>query len=257
MERPFHYRGDLAQTSLAEILAIIQRTRVAGIVEAIRGDFKKRVWIDNGYVIHASSSDLVDSLGGFLRRSGRLNEEQFQRAMDRRAQTANRRLGELLIEMGFLSPSEIYRAIREHAEGIVWSLFSWESGTVTFRMGVPELVDIVRIQIPLRQVILQGIKRVGNAKALVAKLGGRDAVYEPCFRYEDLIEVALDVQEYGLLATVDGRRPLIELCSEGPLPPADAARLLYAYQVLGLIRRNAGTVGQSAAGIRIKLKTDA
>lgn len=256
MERPFHYRGDLAHTSLAEMLAIIHRTRVAGIVEATRNEFTKRVWIDNGYVVHASSSDLVDSLGGFLRRSGRLSEEQFQRAMDRRSGTTDRRLGELLIELGFLPPSEIYRAIREHAEGIVWSLFSWESGTVTFRMGVADLVETVRIQIPLRQVILQGVKRVGNAKALVTKLGGRDAVYEPCFRFEDLIEVALDGQEYSLLSTVDGRRTLLELCSEGPLPPADAARLLYAYQVLGLIRRNQDNEPQPAAGIKIKLKTD-
>jgi hypothetical protein len=239
------------------MLAIIHRTRVAGILEATRGEFTKRVWIENGYVVHASSSDLVDSLGGFLRRSGRLTEEQLEQAMQRRAETVNRRLGELLIELGFLSPAEIYRAIREHAEGIVWSLFSWESGSVTFRIGIPELVEIVRIQIPLRQVILQGVKRVGNAKALVAKLGGRDAVYEPCFRFEDLIEVALDGQEYGLLATVDGRRTLLELCSEGPLPPADAARLLYAYHVLGLIRKSAQTAGQGGGGIKkIKLRSD-
>ena len=67
-ERPPHYRGDLRQTALPEMLAIIHRTRVAGVIEASVGDFSKRVWLEGGYVVHASSSDLADSLGGFLRR---------------------------------------------------------------------------------------------------------------------------------------------------------------------------------------------
>lgn len=259
MERPYHYRGDLRQTALPEMLTLIQRTRVAGVIEARMGEFTKKVWLENGYVVHAASSDLADSLGGFLRQSGRLSDGQFQAAMERRGQDSSRRLGEILIEMGALSPAQIYQAIREHAEGIVWSLFSWEAGTVTFRMGDLELADTVRIQIPLRQVIVQGVKRAANAKSLVAKLGGREVVFEAAYRFEDLIEVALDAEEYSLLAQVDGKRTLYELCTTGPMSAADNARLLYAYSVLGLIRKSAtseSAAAPSSSGIKIKLKTD-
>ena len=256
-ERPPHYRGDLRQTALPEMLAIIHRTRVAGVIEASFGEFSKRVWLEGGYVVHASSSDLADSLGGFLRRIGRLSDGQFQAAMQRRAQDSGRRLGEILIEQGALSPAQVFQAIREHAEGIVWSLFSWEEGTVTFRMGDLELADAVRIQIPLRQVIVQGVRRGANAKSLVARMGGRDSLFEAAYRYEDLIEVALDEEEYGLLAQVDGARTLYDLCMQGPLSAADNARLLYAYSVLGLIRRTgAAEAAPPSGGIKIKLKSD-
>ena len=256
-ERPPHYRGDLRQTALPEMLAIIHRTRVAGLIEATAGEFSKRVWLENGYVVHASSSDLADSLGGFLRRIGRLTDGQFQVAMQRRSRESGRRLGEILIEQGALSPAQIYQAIREHAESIVWSLFSWEEGVVTFRMGDLDLADTVRIQIPLRQVIVQGVRRGSNAKSLVGRMGGRDALFEAAYRFEDLIEVALDEEEYGLLAQVDGARTLYDLCMQGPLAAADNARLLYAFSVLGLIRRTG--VAESApasGGIKIKLKND-
>ena len=254
-ERSHHYRDDLRHTALPEMLAVIHQIRVSGVVEAVRGEFAKRIFLEGGYVVHASSNDRADSLGGYLRRSGGLTDGQFQAAMARREE-GKRRLGEVLIEQGVLSPAQVYEAIRQHIESIVWSLFSWEEGEVTFELGEPDLTDVVRIQIPLRQVLLQGVKRASNAKSLVQRMGGRDAVYEPHYRYEDLIEIALDEMEFGLLSQVDAHRSLYDLCTQGPLTASESARLLYAFSVLGLIRKTSGGEGSSSGGIRIRLRSD-
>lgn len=253
-DRARQYRGDLKQTALPEMLAVIHQMRVSGVVEAVCGEFSKKIFLENGYVVHASSSDLADSLGGFLRRTGRLSDGQFQTAMNKR--DGKRRLGELLIEQGVLSPALVFDAIREHVENIIWSLFSWEEGDVTFRLGEPDLTGAVRIQIPVRQVILQGIKRAANAKSLVQRMGGRESLFEPHFRFEDLIEVALSDEEYALLALVDGQKSLYDLCTKGPLAAADNARLLYAFSVLGLIRRGAEAERHPTGGIRIRLRSE-
>ena len=84
-ERVPQYRGDLRVTTLPEMLSIIDRTRVAGVIEAVRGETRKSVYLDNGYVVHAASTDLADSLGAFLRRTGRLSDGQFRAAMERRS----------------------------------------------------------------------------------------------------------------------------------------------------------------------------
>jgi len=253
-ETAAQYRGDLRQTALPEMLAVVHQMRVSGVVEAVWGEFSKKIFLESGYVVHASSSDLADSLGGFLRRTGRLSDGQFQAAMAKRDGT--RRLGEILIEQGVLSPAQVYEAIREHVENIIWSLFSWEEGSVTFQLGEPDLTGAVRIQIPVRQVILQGIKRAANAKSLVQRMGGRDSVFEPHFRFEDLIEVALADEEYALLALVDGQKSLYDLCTKGPLAAADNARLLYAFSVLGLIRRGAEAERHPTGGIKIRLRSE-
>lgn len=255
-ERAHHYRGDLRTTALPEMLAVIHQIRVSGVVEAVCGDFSKKVFLEGGYVVHASSSDLADSLGSFLRRSGRLSDGQFQAAMQKRTEV-KRRLGEVLVEQGVLSPAQVYEAIREHVENIVWSLFSWEEGEVTFQLGEPDLTGVVRIQIPLRQVILQGVKRAANAKSLVQRMGGRDTLFEPHYRFEDLIELALEDQEYAILSRVDGKRSLYELCTEGPHAAADNARLLYAFSVLGLLRRAGnGAERTPPGGIKIRLRSE-
>ena len=202
-----------------------------GVIEASRDGVVKTVHIREGNVVHATSNDRDDSLGNFLLRSGRIAARDFLDTMRQREQL-KRRHGELLVEGGMLSPSEVYQAIRKQVEAIVWSLFDWTEGRVTFTIGEFEPEHQVRILLPMRQVIMQGIKGAPDAKALVARLGRRDTVFEPSWRTEDLIEAALEREEVDLLSLVDGRRTLYEVCSEGPYSAADNGKLLYAFLVL-------------------------
>ena len=205
------------------------------MIEAERDGVVKSVHIKEGRVVHAASSDLNDSLGTFLRRSGKLSADAYAETM-RLRKDSDRRYGELLVEQEILSPDEVYRAIRQHVEAIVWSLFYWEEGAVIFKIGdFAPPNNRVRIELPMRQVILQGIKRAPNAKALVSRLGTKRTVFAPRWENETLIEAGLDAREYGLLKLVDGERTLYDICTEGPFSAAENAKLVYAFHVLGLI----------------------
>jgi hypothetical protein len=211
-------------------------------------------------VVHATSSDREDSLGNYLQRSGVLSPEIFAETMTERERT-KKRYGVLLIEKGVLSPGEIYRAIRKQIEAIVWSLFYWQDGSVIYSIGEFREPDAVRIQLPMRQVILQGIKRAPDAKTLVARLGRKETVLEPCYKTEQLIELALDGDEYKLLSLVDGRRTLFDICTQGPHSAAENAKVLYAFQILQLIRIPGVTPPppeprrEETGAIKIRLKT--
>ncbi len=261
-ETSFQYRGSLSEVALPEILYTIDRFGVPGLMEASRLGSIKKIFLREGNVVSASSSDLADSLGHHLERSGLLTPQVVAEAMDARRQT-NQRLGVLLIERGLLTPAQVYQAIRQQVEGIVWSLFDWPDGEIRFKIGGFRTPDAIRIQLPMRQVILRGIERSQNAKALVARLGRKETVFEACFRTEDLIETALDTDEMRLLELVDGRRTLFEICTQGPRGVAENGKLLYAFHALQLIRRcevPAAPVAESplddsTGAIRIRFKT--
>jgi hypothetical protein len=234
-EKSFEYRGDLSERTLPEMLFAIDRFQVAGVIEASRNGVVKRIFVQGGNVIHASSTDLRDSLGCHLERTGRLDREQSTRMMQMR-RNSPQRLGVLLIETGLLSPGDVYGAIREQVEEIVWSLFAWQEGQVTFKIGDYRDSGMVRIQLPMRQVILEGIKRATDAKPLVARLGDRETVFEADYRTESLIEIALTEKDLELLDLADGRRTLYEISTEGPYSLRDNAKLMYAFHVMQLIR---------------------
>lgn len=249
----FQYRGDLRQTALPEMLFTIYLHRVPGVIECHRGDVVKKVVLRDGAVVHAASSDRDDSLGYYLRRTGKISAEQFTLTDTIRSNSSDKRHGELLIENGILSPAQLYEAIQEQIRSIVWSLFSWEEGEVTFSIGEFEDPGMIRIHLPMRQVILQGVKRAPDARALVARLGRKETVFEPTWAAEDLIEVALDEVELKLLRLVDGRRTLYDVCTSGPYSPAENARLVYALHVLRLIRRREA---ERPAVVKIRFRSD-
>ena len=256
MDRSFQYRGDLAKTALPEVLFTIDRFQVPGVIEARQGEILKRVFIKEGSVIHATSNDLEDSLGTFLFREGSLSEEVYRAIMrDRRKQ--NKRLGETLVERNILTPSQVYEGIRSQLEGVVWSLFYWTEGQVSFSIGEFKDPDMLRIQLPMRQVILNGIKQAPNAKALVGRLGHKETVFTPSYTLEDIIELALDENDYTLLQLVDSKRSLYQICSEGPLHAAENAKVMYAFRVLQLVREKADVPESSKRDTPIKVKMKA
>lgn len=237
MDTQHVFRGDLANTPVPEILTSLLRHGIAGVLEATQGEVVKRVYVQHGAVVHATSNDRQDSLGYYLLENGRIDEEQFRVTMEARAVSSTARYGSVLVELRVLSPIEVQNAIREQIEAVLFGLFAWEEGTVTFQVAEVRVEDAVRIALPLRHVIFEGIKRTPNAKGLVARLGKKHTVFAPSYQVDELIEVGLDADEYGLLAMVDGRRSFLDLCQDGPLAPADNARLIYAFSVMQFIAR--------------------
>ena len=235
MSKNFHFQGSLEDTYLADMMWSIYRYKVPGVLEVSDNlGVVKKVYIDDGNLIHASSTDPQDRLGPFLRRANKLTEEQLQETQ-RIVDSSGKRHGQVLIEEEMMSPGELYRAIRAQVEAIVWGLFSWTEGRVTFRIGHQDDPFMIKIHLPVRQVIVRGIKKVKRTRGLVARIGTKDTVFRPSYEAEDLIEIALGKDEYKLLSMVDGTRSFYEVCSAGSFGMSENARLLYAFRVLQLI----------------------
>lgn len=245
MGGPFQYHVALEETSIAEVFWTIYRHKVPGLIELSREGIEKRIYINDGNVIHASSTDRTDRLGAFLYRIGTLTRNDLVETMRERELTGKRH-GQLLIEKGMLSPAELYDAIKTQMETIVWSVFSWQSGDLTFKIGEFNDPMMVKILLPMRQMIIRGIKKVQDTKGLVTRLGKKTSIFRPIYSTEDLIEIALGKEEYQLLCLVDGKRSLYDICTAGPFGVSENARMLYAFRVLQLIDKVGGEDSSSA-----------
>ncbi|MEM6792531.1 MAG: DUF4388 domain-containing protein [Acidobacteriota bacterium] len=250
MPHPFQYQGTLAETSLAEMLWTIYRHKVPGLVEITNGEITKRIHVVDGNVVHASSTDRSDRLGAFLYRTGKLSRQDLTETMSLQ-EDSGKRHGQLLIEQNLMTPGDLYESIKGQMESILWSLFSWQTGELTFSIGEHEEPLMIKIHLPMRQVIVRGTQKIADPKPLVAKLGRKSTVFEPAYEAEDLIEIALGAEEYALLRLIDGRRSFYEVCTEGPYGVSENARLLYAFRVLQLIRPLAAPTTKS--GIKLRM----
>jgi hypothetical protein len=248
-EKRHIFVGELRDTPLPEMLATIHRHRVPGVLEAELSDCTKRLFIREGDVTFASSTNRGDSLGQALLASGRLTHEQFRASIMRLLENPRKRHGQILVEMGLLSEAEMREAVLDQVQRIMWSLFVVEDGHVTFVLGDERADEVYQLRIPTPRAVMYGCATVGDARKFVARLGSRTTILARQPTPEHLRDFTLQSGEEELLALADGRRTLFELCENGPYSPGLNARILYACQCLGLVQRT----GEAPAPVRVQV----
>jgi hypothetical protein len=246
----FVYRGNLAETPLPEMLATIHRYGVPGEMEFTSSGQTKRIFFLEGDVIFATSSDRKESLGDFLLQQGKITKGQYNVSVAMLKRSQGKRHGTILVEMGFLTDEGLGVAVREQVMMILWRLFNLDESVVTFKVGKFRSDENIQIKIPTPRVILSGCKRITDAKALIALLGGKNTVFHKLEVPKHLLTLPLKDSEQQLIELVNGKRTLLELCEAGPHSPGLNARALYAFMVLGMIQRS------EVGGIRIQVQAN-
>jgi Domain of unknown function (DUF4388) len=249
MEKKFEYRGDLGVTPLPEILATIERYRVPGALSVTRGDAHRRIYLDRGLVVFATSDEREVRLGNFLIRHGTLPEDAVANAEARLAGDGIR-LGQILVRLELLDQATLDAAVAEQVREILWGAFDWDSGEVVFEVGARRSDEAIRIDLPIAEVIVEGVRRAENVRRFVDRLGSGHGVLEQA--EAPLAPGLFTPDEIALRGMVDGRLPVQMLCQKGPGSVAENARLLYAFFCLDLVR-----VKESSTGVKkVQWKTE-
>ena len=243
-ESPFQYTGDLGEVPLPEILRTIHHYRVPGVVTATSGDVVKKIYLMGGNVIFATSSDLRDSLGAYLKQSALISSAELRLSIDRIDAAHGKRHGELLVEMGVLTPEVLRQIVTEQVKAILYSVFSWEKGSVTFEVGDFRKDELIQLDVPTPQAIADGIRLLPDPRRVVLRLGPSWTVFDRGEVAADSCGVSWNAAELKLLSLVDGRRTLRDLITAGPGDVSTNAKLVYAFWVLHLVtRRDVNTSG--------------
>src|SRR5262249_12030024 len=145
MDKRFEYRGDLAVTPLAEILATIHRYRVPGVLRVSRDGRERRIYLDRGLVVFAATNEREVSLGAYLLRRRILSPEAGREAARRVREGV--RLGQILLEMGVLDEEGLREAVSGQIREILWGAFDWDSGDVVFDVGERRSEETIRIDL--------------------------------------------------------------------------------------------------------------
>jgi hypothetical protein len=241
------FRSDLAQTPLPEVLVTIYRYKVPGIIECTREGEEKKIFIDEGNIIFATSNLISDSLGDRLLNEGKISIEQYRESVRRLNKESGKRQGSILVEMRALEPKDLFIAVREQVESIVWSIFDWENGSVVFTPGRDKQTEFIKLTLPIPAAIFEGVQRLKEAKRLIARIGNKTTVLE---RTEtaatDLTPGPTHTQ---ILDSVDGKKTLYELISLPYGSPSEIAKTLYSLFAFKLI------AVKPQKQIKIQLKT--
>jgi len=224
--------------SLAELLIELKGRRETGVIEVRGRGLRTDIHLHAGDPVLAEGGTIRETLGRLLLRHGTLRDEDYVRVIQRMTESLVEleplRMGEALVELGLLTPVEVYEALVAQVHEKVVACFDFEGVDLAFRPSapLPEHVRAFRCA-PAEVLVLRGVKAHFDAQRVELLLAPHATRY-PALR-EEIATLAerfqLDPAEQRLLRGVAGERTLAALRRDGPLDALHAGQLLAALMI--------------------------
>ncbi|HEU4733679.1 MAG TPA: DUF4388 domain-containing protein, partial [Kofleriaceae bacterium] len=220
----------------AMLLAKMFAQGATGRIAFRRDDVETIVFFDHGRPVFASSNEPRDRMGELLVREGKITASQYERCQSVVAESG-RRMGEILVDFGYLKRRELLPAVRRHVEDIVYSLFGWERGGYTILHDAQPSAERIRLSRHPAALIIEGIRRKFDRTGLERLVGAPSTVIEVRDR-ERLGGIVhqgdLAMEERAALAALDGQADLAQVARTAGVDLADVLPLAWGLCVLGL-----------------------
>jgi curved DNA-binding protein CbpA/DNA-binding response OmpR family regulator len=219
-------RGSLGTQPFAHVLQRIYAGRLTGALLLTGEKWKKVVYFENGYPIAVRSNDPDECLGQVLLSQRMISAEILAESL-RQMKSSKKRQGELLVEMGALSPYNLSRALILQMEAKLLEVFSWREGRFAFKRGQPGRDQPVRLERTTAALILEGIRRSYDAERMHQVLipyAGQYLMPSPD-RRQRLQDITSDPNEQRFIDSLDGS-VRFEAALATTMIPTDRARLL-------------------------------
>ena len=253
-------RGTLKRTPFARLLQRLFAGRKSGSLLLMREQMKKIVSFTDGYPVSVRSNALGECLGQILLQQRLISNEALQESL-RRMKAEKRHQGEILVEMGVLSPYNLSRALMEQVEAKLFEIFAWPDGQYMFKEGEAPSGEPVRFDRSPAAMILEGIRRHYDPARQQAVLDAYAGKYvtlspDPVLRLQ---EVTADPTEQEFIREIDGRTRLETVIGSARIPRDKARLLLVALSQAGMIEpaeapvRRAGTPTPTTTDVDLTL----
>src|SRR5207245_3673865 len=127
--------GPLRELGIHDVFQLLDMSRKTG---ALRDTSELRhnagtVSFEGGTIIFAEIRSNPHPLGALLLRTGKITDADLERARDmQERQGDKRRLGEILVSLGAITPREPGRRVRCQIGEVVFEMTSWRGGDVCF-----------------------------------------------------------------------------------------------------------------------------
>jgi len=172
-------KGTLKDFGIAEILQLIGQQAKSGVLHLEGRDEEIHIAMADGNVVRAEhvGRKTRERLGTRLVRAEIITKEKLEYALDLQKRSL-RRLGDILVEVGFVSKANLKEMTALQTTETVYRLFHWKSGTYEFVPGDVEW-DAESVT-PLRaeSVLMEGFRQVDEWPMVRRKIGSTAMTFE-------------------------------------------------------------------------------
>ena len=248
--------GPLKELGLHDVFQLLDLGRKTGVLRITSHlrDNEGTVFFSSGAIVFAQIRSNPHRIGDRLVGGGRITVEELShaRAVQQR-EGGRRRLGQILVEMGALTPRELEHEVGRHIEEAVFELLSWREGSFSFAEGGLEGAPAdALVSLPTEKVLMEGARRIDEWSRIESRVPHLGVVPALATLESGGPAAQLDLHpsEWEVLAEVDGERDLRQVAAALSVSEFDVARTVFGLVTTGVVElRDPVAVRQSRTSI--------
>ena len=227
--------GNITNTAVSDLIANLFFTRRSGVLRFTQDEVKKNIYFIDGGIVFAHSNLRAERLGEILLRLGKITEEEFRAVTEETEQ--GKRIGQALLEKGYISPSEINSGVAYQVQQILYSVLNWDWGEYEFQEKENPVFDDIKVEVSTSILLIDGIRNISNEAVLDRVIGDHDSALVQQTSGEDkLMRLNMDFAEETILSCLDERATVERLRSITHLSRVEFNRALYSLILSGIVR---------------------
>ena len=227
--------GNIPDISLPTILIHLNRSRKSGTLVINTPVFTKKVFLVKGDAVFASSTFEDDRLGEMLLKAGKITMEQYDKSVELLKKTGKRQ-GAILVELGYISPKDLFWGVKYQVKEIIYTLFLIEKAQYQFVEGEIPSQEVITLKMSMGNLVYEGVKRVDNWTRIRNEMPATDTVLklssDPATIYQD---VELSQQDRKMLSLIDGNMNIKGLIDNAWIGSFEAMKTLYVLWSIGVL----------------------
>ncbi len=244
--------GNLKDFSLADMFRLLASGSKTGTLHVVGTEGEGIVCFRDGQVFHASSKGAGEAAGKRVVRAGIISDKQLRQAQGlmkiQKKDKATRKLGQILVDEGYVEASVLEEFIREQISGALFDLMRWEEGNLRFDSDENRTEVDMGLAVTIEAVLEDSNRRLEMWNKIKDKIPSMDTRFAMSGNPgQKAAEIHLKPREWMLLCFLHGSRSVRELVDLTGYNDFETAKVLYGMYAGGLIEK-VGSAGEPLAG---------
>lgn len=195
--------------SLTDLLQFLAAGRKTGTLKFDQGKITKQVYFKNGMIVGSKSNDPREYLGQVLLHYGKVDDNQLKAAREIQ-RTSGAKLGEVLVQQGFLTEAEVLEILKTRTLDAIYDLFVWTDADFEFydEESLPE--DLLLVEVEPTNVIMEGIYRIDELARYRTLVPSDRSILELAAGWTSSLKLGKEFRQ--ILYFVEKRMSVAEIC---------------------------------------------
>jgi len=228
--------GSLETFNIANLLQFLSFDQKTGVLQISGGGKTAKIFIKNGFIVYATSSQQEFRLGHFLRSREVISEEKLQECLQL-AEERNQQLGRVVVKQGYISRSSLKDFLHLQAEEILYDLFLWEAADFEYT-DIPINVK-GKLFIPLNPmgIIMEASRRIDERSIIKREIPSGQLIFKISEKMGDTEKAKLTKNEWRILSLMDGSRTVKQVINDSAYAEFATYKIIYSLKMSGFIEK--------------------